>query len=112
MGLFCCCWGLFKFKITEIFVSSVKNDIKNKKILKTQKCSGEATKHDTTSHLVGIRFKEGGFMPCDDDEDLCDFGSGNGENSVFILNKSDSKLSDTCRLFSNFLCYLLKYNYN
>jgi len=55
--------------------------------------SGEATKHDTTSHLVGIRFKEGGFMPCDDDEDLCDFGSGHGENSVFIPNQSDMSQS-------------------
>ena len=53
-------------------------------------------------------------MPCDDDEDLCDFGSGHGdgEDSVFNPNRSDSKLSDTCRLFSNFLCYLLKYNHN
>ena len=53
--------------------------------------------------LSGIRFKEGGFMPCDDDEDLCDIGSGNGDlgmgagggegghNSVFIPNQSDSK---------------------
>ena len=51
-------------------------------------------KHDTTSHLVGIRFKEGGFMPCDDDEDLCDFGSGQGENSIFVPNQSDSKLTE------------------
>ena len=47
--------------------------------------------------LTGIRFKEGGFMPCDDDEDLCDFGgSGGGEGggggqSVFIPSQSDSK---------------------
>jgi hypothetical protein len=31
--------------------------------------------------------------------------------TVLIPNQSDSKLSDTCRLFSNFLCYLLKYSY-
>ena len=38
-------------------------------------------------------------MPCDDDEDLCDIGSGNGDiggaggdgHSVFIPNQSDSK---------------------
>lgn len=30
-------------------------------------------------------------MPCDDDEDLCDFGSGHGENSVFIPNQSDNQ---------------------
>ena len=33
---------------------------------------------DTSSHgqLIGLSFKEGGFMPCEDDEDLCDIGSG------------------------------------
>ena len=38
-------------------------------------------------------------MPCDDDEDLCDIGSGNGDgggaggdgHSVFIPNQSDSE---------------------
>ena len=38
-------------------------------------------------------------MPCDDDEDLCDIGSGNGDggvggvgtHSVFIPNQSDGK---------------------
>jgi len=60
--------------------------------LYSQDGSGEATKHDTTSHLVGIRFKEGGFMPCDDDEDLCDFGSGHGgENSVFMPDDSGNE---------------------
>jgi len=24
----------------------------------------------------GVYFAGGGFMPCDDDEDICDFGSG------------------------------------
>ena len=28
--------------------------------------------------LIGLSFKEGGFMPCEDDEDLCDVGSGAG----------------------------------
>jgi len=28
--------------------------------------------------LIGLSFKEGGFMPCEDDEDLCDIGSGAG----------------------------------
>ena len=46
-------------------------------------------------------------MPCDDDEDLCDFGSGHGgENSVFMPDDSGSKLSDHCRLFANFLRYV------
>ena len=30
--------------------------------------------------LIGLSFKEGGFMPCEDDEDLCDVGSGAGQN--------------------------------
>ena len=49
----------------------------------------------------GIRFNPSfSFMPCDDDEDLCDIGSGNGDlggaggeggHSVLIPNQSDSK---------------------
>ena len=37
---------------------------------------------DTSSRgqLIGLSFKEGGFMPCEDDEDLCDVGSGAGQN--------------------------------
>ena len=61
-------------------------------------CPGDGSKEDSSRQLSGIRFKEGGFMPCDDDEDLCDIGSGNGDgadggggHSVFVPNQSDSK---------------------
>ena len=56
--------------------------------------AGVGSKQDPPRQQVsGIRFKEGGFMPCDDDEDMCDFGSGGGDggHSVFIPNQSDSK---------------------
>ena len=33
--------------------------------------------------LIGLSFKEGGFMPCEDDEDLCDIGSGAGNGKKF-----------------------------
>jgi hypothetical protein len=41
----------------------------------------------------GVYFPGGGFMPCDDDdEDNCDFGSGDGfETSVFSPAGPDSK---------------------
>jgi len=71
----------------------IDTDIQSTAELYSHDGSGEAMKHDTTSHLVGIRFKEGGFMPCDDDEDLCDFGSGQGENSIFVPNQSDMSQS-------------------
>ena len=69
-------------------------------LVEPQNCPGDGSKQDSSRQLSGIRFKEGGFMPCDDDEDLCDIGSGNGElggaggeggHSVFIPNQSDSK---------------------
>ena len=61
--------------------------------------AGGSSRQEGSRQLSGIRFKEGGFMPCDDDEDLCDIGSGNGDggvggvgtHSVFIPNQSDSK---------------------
>ena len=34
--------------------------------------------------LIGLSFKEGGFMPCEDDEDLCDIGSGAGNGKKFL----------------------------
>ena len=59
---------------------------------------------DTSSHgqLIGLSFKEGGFMPCEDDEDLCDIGSGGGQggdswgysanSNIFdVTNQIDSK---------------------
>ena len=54
---------------------------------------------------AGIRFEAGGFMPCEDDEDLCDIGSGSGpgsydsreydsQNNVFgNMKHHDSKLA-------------------
>ena len=30
----------------------------------------------------GIHFDDGGFMPCTDDEDICDFGSGDSGGTV------------------------------
>jgi hypothetical protein len=40
----------------------------------------------------GVYFPGGGFMPCDDDdEDNCDFGSGDLETSVFSPAGPDSK---------------------
>ena len=39
----------------------------------------------------GVYFAGGGFMPCDDDEDICDFGSGDSETSIFTPSEHDSK---------------------
>ena len=63
---------------------------------------------DTSSRgqLIGLSFKEGGFMPCEDDEDLCDVGSGAGQNqdgwgysansNIFdVSNQNDSKLKQS-----------------
>lgn len=52
--------------------------------------SGEGSKQDSTSHLIGVRFPEGGFMPCEDDEDLCDPGSGSGPGGHGVFPESDS----------------------
>ena len=38
--------------------------------------SGRVNRYE--GQLIGLSFKEGGFMPCEDDEDLCDVGSGAG----------------------------------
>jgi len=48
----------------------------------TETGSGEVPKSGTSSQ-PGIHFNEGGFMPCEDDEDLCDFGSGAGDPTYF-----------------------------
>jgi len=76
--------------------------------------SGDGSKQDSSRQLSGIRFKEGGFMPCDDDEDLCDIGSGNGEggtggdgHSVFIPNQSDMSQSSGCQVLAPPLGHLL-----
>ena len=68
---------------------------------------------------AGIRFEAGGFMPCEDDEDLCDIGSGSGpgsydsreydsQNNVFgNMKHHDSKLAFGNHFFccvENFLC--------
>ena len=51
---------------------------------------GEGSKQDATSHLIGVRFPEGGFMPCEDDEDLCDPGSGSGPGGHGVFPESNS----------------------
>ena len=74
---------------------------------------------DTSSRgqLIGLSFKEGGFMPCEDDEDLCDVGSGGGQDgwgysansNIFdVSNQIDSKLKHFIvnALFINFDYYL------
>jgi len=38
-----------------------------------------------------VYFAGGGFMPCDDDEDICDFGSGDSDSSIFTPSEHDSK---------------------
>ena len=66
---------------------------------------------------AGIRFEAGGFMPCEDDEDLCDVGSGGGQDgwgysansNIFdVSNQIDSKLKHYIvnALFINFDYYL------
>lgn len=39
----------------------------------------------------GVYFAGGGFMPCDDDEDICDFGSGDSETSMITPSEHESK---------------------
>ena len=39
---------------------------------------------------MGVRFPEGGFMPCEDDEDLCDPGSGSGPGGHGVFPESNS----------------------
>ena len=79
---------------------------------------------DTSSRgqLIGLSFKEGGFMPCEDDEDLCDVGSGGGQNqdgwgysdnsNIFdASNQIDSKLKPfLCVYFFETLFGLLYLN--
>ena len=64
-------------------------------VLLTSSLLGEGSKQDATSRLIGVRFPEGGFMPCEDDEDLCDPGSGSGPGGHGVFpesNSLDSKL--------------------
>ena len=56
----------------------------------TKGVAGEGSKQDATSHLIGVRFPEGGFMPCEDDEDLCDPGSGSGPGGHGVFPESNS----------------------
>ena len=67
--------------------------------------------------LIGLSFKEGGFMPCEDDEDLCDVGSGAGQNqdswgfsansNIFDhSNQIDSKLNKFYECYVSHFCYL------
>ena len=67
--------------------------------------------------LIGLSFKEGGFMPCEDDEDLCDVGSGAGQNqdswgfsansNIFDhSNQIDSKLKQILLMLCKPFCCL------
>ena len=47
--------------------------------------------------------QEGGFMPCEDDEDLCDLAAGSGagelgEHGLFTPSQSDSEYQILCAL--------------
>ena len=54
-----------------------------------------------SKHGNGVYFDGGGFMPCDDDEDICENGSGDSETSVMSPVNTDSKykwmFSSNCR---------------
>jgi len=62
----------------------------------------------------GVYFAGGGFMPCDDDEDICDNGSGASESSMrspVTFDKSVGSSSSKSERVDCFLvfCALLKF---
>lgn len=57
--------------------------------------SGKTISNELPGLGRGVYFAGGGFMPCDDDEDICDFGSGESETSMITPSEHEKSVGSS-----------------